>query len=104
MKRNLIEKGEKPLQNQEISKKALQNKMFLGQITKNLLFLNTFFKKTWKTIGFAVTGPRPRTLFSKTNGKPVVLQWQDAGAEQEQQQEHLHVPIYSEYYRENYRE
>ena len=46
MKRNVlgakrvkpIEKCEKPLQNKQISKKALQNKMFLGQITKNLLF------------------------------------------------------------------
>ena len=35
-------------------KNALQNKMFLGQIMKNPLFLNAFFAKKWKTIGFAV--------------------------------------------------
>ena len=45
MKRNLIEKGEKPLQNKEISKKALQNKMFLEQNTARPSFLNAFFVK-----------------------------------------------------------
>ena len=60
---------EKPLKNVSVLKKALQNKMFLGQITARYTFLNVFFAKKVKKHWFYSKrcGGRSRSRSSSSN-------------------------------------